>query len=75
MEKVEINDEIREELTKNQISRLFTIKVVKHFNSSVEMDAKDFWKYMKEANDEFKAYYDKEKKKENETKRNRRDMR
>lgn len=67
-ELVEINDEIKEELTKNQIARLFTIKVAKHFSDSVEMDKEDFWRYMKEASDEFKAYYDKEKKKENENK-------
>jgi len=69
-EYVEINDEIKEEMTKNQIARLFTIRVAKHFSDSVEMDKEDFYKYMQEANDEMKKYIKDEMKKENENKEN-----
>jgi hypothetical protein len=62
--KVEINDEMREELTKNQIARLFTSRVAKHFCKYVEMDKEDFFKYMQEANDDMKEYMEKEMKKE-----------
>lgn len=61
--KIEINDEIREELTKNQIARLFTSRVAKHFCKYAEMDKEDFFKFMKEANDEMKEYMEKEKEK------------
>jgi|WetSurMetagenome_2_1015567.scaffolds.fasta_scaffold24712_3 hypothetical protein len=56
----EVTEEIKEELTKNQIARLFTVRVCKHFNQYAEMDKEDFWKYMKEANDELKDYMAKE---------------
>jgi hypothetical protein len=63
---VEIDDEIKEEMTKNQIARLFTIRVCKHFTSAVEMDKEDFFKYLQEANNEMKVYIENEMKKENE---------
>jgi hypothetical protein len=64
---LEVTEEMKEELTKNQIARLFTIRVCKHFNQYAEMDKEDFWKYMKEANEEMKEYMKKGNK--NETKR------
>lgn len=62
---VEINEEIKEEMTKNQLARLVIIRITKHFKDSVEMDRDDFYKYLKDANEEFKAYIKKEKEKEN----------
>lgn len=60
-EMVEVNDEIKEEMTKNQLARLVIIRISKHFKGSVEMDRDDFFKYLREANDEFKEYIKKEK--------------
>lgn len=61
---VELTDEIKEEITKNQLARLVIIRMIKHFQGSVEMDKDDFFKYLKEANEEFKEYIKREKAKE-----------
>jgi hypothetical protein len=58
-------EDIKEEITKNQIARLFTIRVAKHFCESVEMDKEDFFKYMQKANNEMKEYIKKEMTKSN----------
>jgi hypothetical protein len=55
-EKVELTKELKETMTKNQLARLFTIRVCKHFSSAVEMDKEQFFKYLREANDELKEY-------------------
>jgi len=54
--KIEIDEEIKDILTKNQIARLFTVRVADHFAKYVEMDKEDFFKYMQEANDELREY-------------------
>ena len=54
--KIELTDEIREELTKNQIARLFTSHVSEHFCKNKTMNQDDFWNYMERANETMKEY-------------------